>query len=166
MMTFAAASKDCLGRLVRLKRRVWQETYAGIYPESWLREFDEAGHAEKFRKAIADRESQVCLILVEGQDAGYFILGKPKHPIIGVAMSVNALYLTSDFQHQGLGSQVWTEILRRAKAAGQTVIGCRCNAHNHRALAFYKRRGGEEIALDLGHADRSLDQIAFLFRVQ
>lgn len=131
-----------------------------------MREFDEAGHAEKFRKAIADRESQVCLILVEGQDAGYFILGKPKHPITGVAMSVNALYLTFDFQHQGLGSQVWTEILRRAKAAGQTVIGCRCNAHNHRALAFYIRRDGEEIALDLGHADRSLDQIAFLFHVQ
>ena len=63
MITFAAASKDCLDRLVRLKRRVWQETYTGIYPESWPREFDEAGHAEKFREAITDHETQVCLIL-------------------------------------------------------------------------------------------------------
>lgn len=166
MIPFVAAREDCLGRLVRLKRRVWQETYTGIYPQSWLMEFDEAVHAGKFREAIADHETQVCLLSAGGQDAGYFILGKPKHPITGAAISVNALYLTSEFQHQGLGSQVWAEILRRAKAANQTVIGCRCNAHNHRALAFYKRMGGEETAQDLGHADRSQDQIALLFHVQ
>ena len=52
------------------------------------------------------------------------------------------------------------------KQAGFTVFGCRCNEHNERALAFYRRQGGVEIARESGHADRSEDQISLLFHVE
>lgn len=153
-------------RLAKLKRRVWQETYTGIYPAAKLLEFDEARHAEKFRRLIADPANQVVLLREDGQDAGYFVLGKPRLGWTGPPISVNALYLISDFQHRGLGRQVWQEIERRVKQAGFTVFGCRCNEHNERALTFYRRQGGVEIARESGHADRSEDQISLLFHLE
>ena len=57
---------------------MWQETYTGIYPAQKLLEFDEAQHAEKFRRLITDPANQVVLLREEGQDAGYFVLGKPR----------------------------------------------------------------------------------------
>ena len=145
---------------------MWQETYTGIYPAQKLLEFDEARHAEKFRRLIADPANQVVLLREDGQDAGYFVLGKSRPGWSELPISVNALYLISDFQHRGLGRQVWQEIERRVKQAGFTVFGCRCNEHNERALTFYRRQGGVEIARESGHADRSEDQISLLFHLE
>lgn len=47
-------------------------------PAQKLLEFDEAQHAEKFRRLITDPANQVVLLREEGQDAGYFVLGKPR----------------------------------------------------------------------------------------
>ena len=165
-MIMIEATTGLADRLTKLKRRVWQETYTGIYPAQKLLEFDEARHAEKFRRLIADPANQVVLLREDGQDAGYFVLGKPRPGWTGPPISVNALYLISDFQHRGLGRQVWQEIERRVKQAGFTVLGCRCNEHNERALAFYRRQGGVEIARESGHADRSEDQISLLFHLE
>ena len=165
-MIMIEAAAGLADRLAKLKRRVWQETYTGIYPAQKFLEFDEAQHAEKFRRLIADPTNQVVLLGEEGQDAGYFVLGKPRLGWTELPISVNALYLISDFQHRGLGRQVWQEIERRVKQAGFTVFGCRCNEHNERALAFYFRQGGVIIARESGHADRSEDQISLLFQLE
>lgn len=92
------ATTGLADRLAKLKRRVWQETYTGIYPAQKLLEFDEARHAEKFRRLITDPANQVVLLREDGQDAGYFVLGKPRLGWIELPISVNALYLISDFQ--------------------------------------------------------------------
>ena len=165
-MIMIEATTGFADRLAKLKRRVWQETYTGIYPAAKLLEFDEARYAEKFRRLIADPANQVVLLREDGQDAGYFVLGKSRPGWSELPISVNALYLISDFQHRGLGRQVWQEIERRVKQAGFTVFGCRCNEHNERALAFYRRQGGVEIARESGHADCSEDQISLLFHVE
>ena len=69
-MIMTEATAGLADRLAKLKRRVWQETYTGIYPAQKLLEFDEAQHAEKFRRLITDPANQVVLLREEGQDAG------------------------------------------------------------------------------------------------
>mgnify|MGYP002265585303 CR=1 FL=1 len=112
------ATAGLADRLAKLKRRVWQETYTGIYPAQKLLEFDEAQHAEKFRRLIADPANQVVLLCEEGEDAGYFVLGKPRPGWTGPPISVNALYLISDFQHRRLGRQVWQDGVEIARESG------------------------------------------------
>ena len=76
-MIMIEATTGLADRLAKLKRRVWQETYTGIYPAQKLLEFDEARHAEKFRRLIADPANQVVLLREDGQDAAILCWENP-----------------------------------------------------------------------------------------
>ena len=67
-MIMIEVTAELADRLAKLKRRVWQETYTGIYPAQKLLEFDEAQHAEKFRRLIADPANQVAFSFCRFQD--------------------------------------------------------------------------------------------------
>ncbi len=58
------------------------------------------------------------------------------------------------------------KLKRRVKQAGFTAFVCCCNEYNERALAFYFRQGGVEIARESGHVDRSEVQISLLFHLE
>ena len=87
-MIMTEATAGLADRLAKLKRRVWQETYTGIYPAQKLLEFDEAQHAEKFRRLITDPANQVVLLREERAGRRLFCAGKPRPGWTGPPISV------------------------------------------------------------------------------
>lgn len=165
-MIMTEATAGLADRLAKLKRRVWQETYTGIYPAQKLLEFDEAQHAEKFPAVDHGSGKSGCAASARKGRTPAILCWENPARMDRAARSASTPLFDIGFSTSRLGQQVWQEIEHRVKQAGFTVFGCRCNEHNERALAFYRRQGGVEIARESGHADRSEDQISLLFHVE
>jgi len=153
-----------LDALAGIKLQCWSETYRGIYPEKMITEFDLMKHKDKFfcylengyacYKILADQ----CLagyLVFSMQNAAQSITKQP-------AVFMHALYLLRAHQRQGIGSAAFAIIKGFCKEHSVSNFYHNCNAHNHNAISFYQRMGGQIVARDTGHATRDEDQIVFL----
>jgi GNAT superfamily N-acetyltransferase len=132
----------CLGVL---GTQVFLDTYAtaGIRP-TIAREVQETFATAAFEAAIARADSRLCVAEVDGHLVGF------AHVTLGVAHDLappgaSAELLRLYVQEPFTGRRVGSALLARAEAlafeAGAQVLWLTPWVHNHRALAFYARRG-------------------------
>ena len=57
--------------IIGLRRRIWDTTYRGIYPDSMIDDFDWVWHKEKELSRIHLPAYSVYLIQKDGRDIGY-----------------------------------------------------------------------------------------------
>ena len=74
-MFVEATAADAL-TIIGLRRRIWDTTYRGIYPDSMIADFDWAWHKEKELSRIHLPTYSVYLIQKDGRDIGYLTMHK------------------------------------------------------------------------------------------
>lgn len=74
-MFVEATAADAL-TIIGLRRRIWDTTYRGIYPDSMIDDFDWAWHKEKELSRIHLPAYSVYLIRKDGRDIGYLTMHK------------------------------------------------------------------------------------------
>ena len=140
----AAAPDDALCLSV-LAMQVWLDTYAtaGIRP-AIAREVLATYAQTRFDEAIAAPDTRIAVAARNGHLVGFAQVtlgaGHAMAPA-GAQAELLRLYVQEPFTGAGLGTQLLTQAEGLAAQHGARVLWLTPWVHNHRALAFYARRG-------------------------
>lgn len=143
-----AEDAPCLSALAI---QVFLDTYAteGIRPEiarEALTSYSQSG----FDRAIADSGSRMVVAELKRHLVGFAqVTLRARHELapIGVQAELLRLYVQEPFTGVKVGTRLLARAERDAAAAGASVLWLTPWVHNHRALAFYARRGYEDHGL-------------------
>ena len=146
----AARPEDALCLSV-LAMQVFLHTYAtdGIRPQI-AREVLSSYSEASFSAAIAAANSHIEVAEIKGHLVGFaqmtFNAGHQLAPA-GVPAELLRLYVQEPFTGAKLGTQLLGRAEDTARQRGATVLWLTPWVHNHRALAFYARRGYTDYGL-------------------
>ena len=142
----------------RLRQRIWDTTYRGIYPDAAIDGFDYEWHRERDLRRISDPSFMVYLIRCGGVDIGYLIFRETD-----TGVWLHSLYVVREHQHRGIGRQAFGILKDYCAERGTDRFACNCNPHNENAIRFYRRMGGAVTGTDTGHENRQEDSVIFEF---
>ena len=155
-MFVEATAADAL-TIVGLRRRIWDTTYRGIYPDSMIDDFDWAWHKEKELSRIHLPAYSVYLIRKDGRDIGYLTMHKADEIVL------QSLYILSEYQRQGIGRAAFDFIKAYCREHGAKFFTCHCVPENLNARAFYEKMGGEVIRTDLANKEPWQNSVTYRF---
>ena len=156
---FVPAREEDAETFTALRKRMWETTYRGIYPDEVIDGYDYALHRQRDLTRLRDPRNQAFLICDGDTPVGYYILRD------GEPLYLQSLYCLPDYRRRGIGREVFHRAADYGRRLGRSSFTCNCNAHNEPALAFYRAMGGEAFASDLGHENPQEDQISFRFPI-
>ena len=150
--------------LTTARRKVWDATYRGIYPDEMIDDYAFASHLARDEKRIADPRNTVWLAM-DGEDCvGYFYVGPCGYgQYKDFDFCLNSLYFLPTYQGIGLGRTAFEMTVSECRRRGFDRFFCGCSAHNHKARGFYEHMGGVLGAQRLGHENRSEDLVYYEF---
>lgn len=122
----------------------WREAYSGIIPSVTLERMIVRRGAGWWREAL--RRRSLLVLDVGGLVVGYASFAVVRSGTHGRHAEVQELYLRPEYQGVGLGSRLFSNVLRRVKDRGYARVLLRALAENDRANGFYERHGGKVIA--------------------
>lgn len=155
--------KDCK-ELSILKKRIWNTTYTGIYPDDKLKNYDFQENENKFIKMIEKHNQELYGVYDENKLIGYFSFGKILRSFQHYTHDIGLLYLMKEYQGKGIGTSILSFCKDRLYEMGVTEFIISCNKYNIHAQNFYKKNGGLIIHIDQDDEDHSLPQVKFLFK--
>lgn len=158
-----AVEEDCRN-LSLLKRRVWETTYRGIYPNEKLDKYDIDFNENKFKAMIKNQSQKLFIILDDSKAIGYMSCGKIMRPFDKYTHDIGLLYILKEYQGKGIGYRVFKFATDELKKQGATEFIVSCNKYNFPAQQFYAKMGGKIIKIDNDNEDKSIPQIKFLFK--
>ena len=157
-----ARDEDCRS-LATLKRRVWETTYRGIYPDEKLDKYDIDLNENKFKNMIKQKSQKLFVVLNESEIIGYMSCGKIMRPFDEHTHDIGLLYLAKEYQGKGIGLDLFQFAKNELKNQGVTEFIVSCNKYNISAQQFYKKMGGKIIKIDEDNKDKSIPQVKFQF---
>ena len=157
---FILANEDAAKTIADLRHMIWCTTYRGIYSDERIDNFDYEEHRQHDVQRIQDPAYHVYLITDNDNPIGYFAFQDTG------TVYIQSLYIRQEYQHKGIGKQVFSMIRQYCGEQGYDKFSCNCNSHNYPAQEFYRVMGGIIIKRDEGHADKYDDQITFKFTVR
>ena len=162
---FRRASPEDARLLAETRRRAWDTTYRGIYPDAMIDEYDLEAHTARDAARIADPSNAVFLAMDGAECVGYFTYGPYTYGRYkDFALCLNSLYFLPGYRRMGLGRRAFAQLTEFCRERGIPKFFCGCNCHNLPAQAFYRAMGGVVGAVHGGHADRAEDQMYFEFQ--
>lgn len=157
-----ATYEDCRDLSI-LKRRVWETTYRGIYPNKKLVRYDIDLNENKFKDMIKQQSQKLFVVLNDSQIIGYMSCGKIMRVFNKYTHGIGLLYLLKEYQGKGIGLHLFLFAKNELKNQGITEFIISCNKYNLSAQQFYEKIGGKIIKVDEDNEDKSIPQVKFLF---
>ena len=162
---FRRARAEDARLLAETRRRAWDTTYRGIYPDAMIDEYDLEAHTARDAARIADPANAVFLAMDGAECVGYFTYGPYTYGRYkDFTLCLNSLYFLPGYRRMGLGRRAFAQQTEFCRERGIQKFFCGCNCHNLPAQAFYRAMGGVVGAVHGGHADRTEDQMYFEFQ--
>ncbi len=143
--------------LSEMRRRVWETTYRGIYPDDMIDNFDYAFHNERNRLFIGSERFDVYFLVEGTEKIGYLILCR------GESLRLQSLYLLKEHRGRGLGTQAFAFARQYCRERGGAGFVLTCHPDNAGAMAFYEKMGGVIVSRDEGHARNEENGVDFQF---
>ncbi len=161
MMTlaFLPARPEEAGIVSELRRRAWETTYRGIFPDEMMDGFDFAWHTERDLQRIESDRFSVYFLVAGDEKIGYLILQK------GEPFHLQSLYLLQEHRGRGYGTQVFAFVRQYCRERGIRQFHLDCHPDNVGAMNFYAKMGGTIISRDLGHERNEENGVTFAFDV-
>ncbi len=161
---FRRAATDDAPLLAATRRKVWDATYRGIYPDEMIDRYDLELFTAGDEKRIANPENIVWLVMDGADCVGYLVVGpcgfgKYKD----FAFCLNSLYLLPPYQKIGLGRKAFELTAAECRRRGLDKFFCSCSPHNRNAMGFYEHMGGVPGEQSLGHANKAEDAVYYEF---
>lgn len=157
-----ATYEDCRS-LALLKRRVWETTYRGIYPDKKLDKYDIDLNENKFKDMIKQQSQKLFVVLDGYKIIGYMSCGKIMRAFDKHTHDIGLLYLAKEYQGKGIGLNLFQFAKNELKNQGVREFIVSCNKYNLSAQQFYKKMGGKIIKVDEDNDDKSIPQVKFQF---
>ncbi len=135
-----AGTADAI-RLAGVYGRSWREAYAGMLPAMALNRMIAQRGAPWWSDALR-RRSNVLVLDIDTQLAGYATLGRARIGGGGMVGEVRELYLDPPYQGIGFGKQLFGAARQMLDRRGYARIIVTVLEENDRAIAFYRHCGG------------------------
>lgn len=158
-----ATNEDCRSLSI-LKKRVWESTYRGIYPNEKLDRYDIDLNENKFKDMIKQKAQKLFVVFNGCEIIGYMSCGKIMRAFDEHTHDIGLLYLAKEYHGKGIGLDLFQFAKNELKNQGVTEFIVSCNKYNISAQKFYKKMGGKIIRVDEDNEDRSIPQVKFQFK--
>ncbi|MBR4194125.1 MAG: GNAT family N-acetyltransferase [Oscillospiraceae bacterium] len=163
-LVFQKAAPEDAPILTETRRRVWDATYRGIYPDEMIDDYDYPFHSSRDLARISDPKNVVWLAMDGADCVGYLYVGPCGYgPYKDFDFCLNSLYFLPPYQHRGLGKLAFALVTEECRRFGFDKFFCGCNAHNFNARSFYEHMGGVLGAQSVGHENKAEDQVYYEF---
>ena len=150
--------------LANTRRKVWDATYRGIYPDAMIDDYEYEAHLARDEKRITDPKNTVWLAMDGETCVGYLYVGPCGYGRYkDFDFCLNSLYFLPPYQGRGLGRTAFALAAAECRRRGYDKFFCGCNAHNHRARGFYEHMGGVLGRENTGHENKAEDQVYYEF---
>jgi GNAT superfamily N-acetyltransferase len=166
MIEFKKAGFHDLETLARTRRKVWDTTYRGIYPDEKIDHYKSHWYMIRDRKRMMDPNQDYYLVMDGEECVGYFYYGTPHVKFKDYSFCLNALYLLPAYQGQGIGRRIFDHIRQVCRERGISKFFNGCNVHNLPAQGFYYKMGGVVEVIDDGHENKAEDQMYFEYQLE
>jgi GNAT superfamily N-acetyltransferase len=154
--------------LAALGARTFAETFGHLYPPRDLDDFLQSTHAVvKIAGELADPALAVWLAEAAGEAVGYALAGPcalPHPEVTPRCGELKRIYLLPAWQGGETGAALMDAALTWLAAAGRHPLWIGVWSRNARALAFYRRRGFEEVGSYRFKVGETLDHELILRR--
>ncbi len=133
--------------LADLFARSFCETFAHLYKAEDLAAFLDKVNAEAFAGELADASFDIRIAEAEGTAVGFAKLGKASLPVETPpdTLELWQIYVLNEWQGSGIGPALFDWAAGRARDRGARHLQLTVFVDNHRAKAFYERRGFAEV---------------------
>ena len=171
-MSFTIRTADAgdAGALAAIHIAGWQAAYGGLVDQAFLDALSVEERAANWRTWLADGTAHVLIAENPAREAaGFASFGPLRTPPPGMSQirplytaEIYALYLMPDIWRQGLGSQLMAAAAEKLRENRHKSLCLWVLEGNRRAIAFYKKRGGQKCGTkqaDIG--GRLLPECAF-----
>lgn len=149
--------------IARVHVETWQTTYAGLLPDRYLVRLSTEARSVYWREAIG-RKTEGYVLVLEAQDreiVGFGSCGPSRIPQPPFEGEVYTLYVSPDWQGQGLGRALLRSLFEELAAGGMTSAFLWVLAANPTRF-FYERMGGQAIGHRLeSFAGTKLEETAY-----
>ena len=159
-----ATISDCY-LLAIFKKKMWESTYRGIYPDEYIDQFNVRDHARKFQKMIFEGKQKLFIVWIDNTVKGYMSYGFIRRPFEDYKYDIGYMYVDDAYQRQGIGTQLFNMAKEQFLASDIHIFIVSCNKYNLGAQEFYKKMGGEIVHIDEDHRNKSRPQVKFLFNI-
>ena len=121
------------------------ETFAGVLDGNALLEHCRTQHAPPTYRAYLDSGASAWLAEMGGAPVGYALLARPELDAARAGdVELKRIYLLSRFHGSGIARDLFDAALAEAEGYQRILLGVK--ADNARAIAFYNKRGFDQIA--------------------
>ena len=134
--------------LSKIAAATFVQTFGHLYPPADLQEFLAKTYAvENSRKQLADPAMGVWLAIVDGEPAGFIVVGPCKLPVKNLeptAGEIQQLYVYSKYHNLHIGSRLMDTALDWLITTGRAPLYVGVWSENHGAQRLYGRYGFEK----------------------
>lgn len=167
MFKFVEATKDDLTLLSNLRRKVWDETYRGIYYDSLIDDYDYEYNMAKDLKRINNKDYKVFIFYLDNTPIGYGYFGiEDKIIYRDLNVYIAGLYVIKKHKHYGIGKKFFNEVIDFCKKRNINKFYNCCNLHNYPAQGFYEHMGGYIGRVDFFGVDKRNHQIFYEYNIK
>lgn len=161
---FELATHDDAQELSIVKKKCWNTTYQGIYPDSKLKNFNLEEHKKEFIKIIEDDNKKLYKIVVKNKIIGYIEYGILRKKYKNYIQEIGVFYILKEYQHRGIGTAAFKFAMNEMKQKGYHEFVVACNKYNFNAQKFYEKMNGKIDSIDADKEDGSA-QIHYYFKI-
>jgi len=142
-VTYRNATPADAALLADLFERCFVETFAHLYRPRDLDSFLAGVTAEAYAAELSDPGFDMCIAEAAGEPVGFAKLGLPSLPVEPPPNTLELwqIYVLRDWQGAGVGPALYDWAVERARGRGAQHLQLTVYVDNHRARAFYERRG-------------------------
>ena len=147
MVTIRLAVPDDAADIARVHILGWQTTYRGIIPDAYLESFSFDERTRRWDRLLHDNSRQEFVYVAEtdGGVVGFASGGPNRTPELSAfSGELWSIYLLNSYQGQGIGRQLFMQIVARLRADGHESMLLWVLRDNP-ARRFYDRLGGQVI---------------------
>ncbi len=161
-----ASLNDC-SELSKLKLKVWNTTYKGIYTEDKFDNYDFQLNEEKFKKIIENKDINLYVVTNKNNEiVAYMSVGKPVREFNDYEQEIGLLYILKEYQGLGIGKNLFNLAYNKIKEKGYSRFFISCNKYNQNAQKFYEKMGGKTVEIDEDNIDKSYPQIKYHYDIK
>ncbi|WP_144760434.1 GNAT family N-acetyltransferase [Curtobacterium sp. 9128] len=129
------ASVPDADRIAQVHVQAWREAYAHLLPASFLASLDVDARADRWRRIIADPQTDVVLATIDDVVVGWASAGPGREAGAPRERELEGIYVVASAYGSGAGQALLDE------AVGDAPAYLWMAADNPRAEAFYRRNG-------------------------
>ena len=151
--------------LAIVKRKAWESTYRGIYPDEKLDNYNFEEQGSKFNNLISNENITFYVVEFENKIIGYMSCGQPMRAFKHYEQEIGLLYILKEYQGQGIGRRLFSIAYDNIKNNGYKEFFISCNKYNLNAQKYYEAMGGKIVWTDEDNEDKSIPQIKYHYDI-